>query len=193
MGAGCARRFVEDETASLRVSDTGKGIAPEFLPHLFDRFRQADASLSRRHGGLGLGLSIARHLVELHGGTITAASEGLGRGAEFTLSLPLFQARAAGHPGATSLPPGVPSLEAVTVLLVDDDPDTREVAERILKDQGAVVIVASSGAEALSVLEVRRPDVVVSDISMPEMDGYELLRQDRGDTDPAARARPPSP
>ena len=180
----------DDDTITLHVRDTGEGIPADFLPHIFDRFRQANASSSRRHGGLGLGLSIARHIVELHGGTLTAASEGRGQGAEFTLTLPLLETRTPVRPRASGVRPAVRSLTGMTVLLVDDDADTREVVTRILKDVGAEVIPASTGPEALSVLDAQRPDVVVSDISMPEIDGYELLRQIRAREAPEGPATP---
>jgi PAS domain S-box-containing protein len=153
--------------AELSVSDTGQGIAPDFLPCLFERFRQADASAARQHGGLGLGLSIVKSLVELHGGRVRAESEGLGKGARFVVSLPLQRAPGALAPGpidgAASYT--LPRLEGVRVLVVDDEPDAREIAQRVLEDCDAAVITASSAAEALSALRATQPDVVVSDIS----------------------------
>jgi PAS domain S-box-containing protein len=173
----------------ITVSDTGAGIAPEFLPHVFERFRQADGSTTRRHGGLGLGLSIARHLVEAHGGAIHAYSAGEGRGATFTVDLPLPSApqsindRADGgvvvrRTGATVARDDVPpALVGVRVLLVDDDADTLRLLTMILEGHGAEVTPVTSASEALAALETARPDVLVSDIGMPGDDGYSLLRK----------------
>jgi PAS domain S-box-containing protein len=166
--------------AALSVCDTGEGITPEFLPYVFDRFRQGDASVTRRHGGLGLGLAIVKHIVELHGGSIHVASAGLGRGAEFMVMLP-FAPRAADAPDA---PPAGTCLAGLRVLVVDDEPDARELVQRVLEDEGAVVLVAGSGAEALAASAREALDAVVSDIGMPVMDGYELSRRLR-----AARGR----
>ena len=186
-----------DGHVEIAVSDTGEGIAPEFLPFLFDRFRQADASSTRRHGGLGLGLSIVKSLVENHGGTVRAASPGLGKGATFTVSLPVSavqasQPRHIHFPSQDSSARAHPALTGVAVLVVDDDADTREIVSRLLKDCGATVIPTACAREALSALDLKRVDVVLSDIGMSEMDGYELIRQirarapDRGGTLPAA-------
>ena len=171
--------------AELGVADTGIGIKPEFVPHVFDRFRQADASSTRRHGGLGLGLAIARQLVELHGGTLRAHSEGEGRGATFTVELPLRIARQpAGAPRARPrterpAPPRSPAadLSGLKVLAVDDHADARELVRQILEDCGARVTTAGSAAEALALAARGRPDVLVSDIGMPDGDGCDLLRQ----------------
>ena len=167
----------------LRVRDTGEGIDAEFLPHMFERFRQADPSLARLHGGLGLGLAISRHLVELHGGNIRAHSEGRGRGAEITVTLPSPPAGRNGALRDNGAGPA-PSLMGMTVLVVDDEPDAREVAQRILEEHGASVMVAASAAEAQETLRAGTPSVIVSDIGMPGIDGYELLRRLRsaGDT-----------
>ncbi|MDI3282327.1 PAS domain S-box protein [Polyangium sp. 15x6] len=175
----------------LTVADTGQGIAPEFLPLLFDRFRQADSSASRRYGGLGLGLSIVKHLVELHGGCVHAESAGLGRGATFVVDLPTMHAYAPG-PEHEGLPPPWPSLsrpqvadttslEGIRVLVVDDEPDARELVERLLEDSRAKVITAASAFEALDLLEnpENEPDVMVSDLGMPGMDGFALIREVR--------------
>jgi CheY-like chemotaxis protein/two-component sensor histidine kinase len=159
----------------LTVSDTGQGIAAEFLPHLFDRFSQADGSAARQHGGLGLGLSIVKDLVELHGGTVTASSAGQGRGASFKLHLPQASGRlaqtAAGHPVQV----GNIDLQGLSVLLVDDDLDMLEVEGRQLRDCGAVVTTANSAEQALQFLRHGRFDVLLSDLGMPGMDGYGLI------------------
>ena len=173
------------------VRDSGDGISPEFVPHVFERFRQADSSTTRPHGGLGLGLAIVRHLVEAHGGTVVAESAGKGRGASFTVRLPRHTpAGEAEAPG-----PAVPveadpprSLEHVHVLLVEDDPDTRGMMQTVLSLRGAKVTAASSAAEALACVERETPDVLLSDIGMPGMDGYALIRKLR--ERPDARAIP---
>jgi len=170
----------------ISVKDTGAGIPPELLPHVFERFRQGDSSTTRAHGGLGLGLAIVRHLVEAHGGTVTAESDGLGLGSSFCVSLPFFQARprpreaepirAAVRPVP---PPAVTSLEALRVLIVDDDHDTLEVVKELLEQAGAAVTSAASADEALASLRQSPPDVLLSDIGMPGQDGYELIRRVR--------------
>jgi PAS domain S-box-containing protein len=179
-----------DEAAvRLTVQDTGPGISPEFLPYVFDRFRQADGSTTRLHGGLGLGLAIVRHLVELHGGSVKAESLGAGHGAAFTVSLPLTPSAqapsadgaagaeqiGAGGPGES----GAPSLRGLRVLVVDDEPDTLDYVAATLRERGAEVTAASSVTEAMGALERLRPDVLVSDIAMPGEDGYELIRRVR--------------
>jgi len=172
----------------IAVSDTGPGISPEFLPYVFDRFRQADGRTTRQHGGLGLGLSIVRHLVELHGGTVRAESEGEGQGAVFTVLLPVapvYQTVGATervHPAARDTLPlyDCPDrLEGVMVLAVDDEPDTRELLMAGLGQCGAVVTVVGSAAEALAAIAVKVPDLLISDIGMPGEDGYELIRRVR--------------
>lgn len=164
--------------AELVVSDTGQGISVAALPHIFERFRQADPDTTRYEGGLGLGLSIARRLVELHGGTITASSPGKGRGATFSVSLPLLVAGAVLPPvrddGAGDETPV--SLGGLLVLLVDDEADAREPVRRVLEGAGAETIAVASADQALAVFEDRRPDVIVSDIAMPGRDGYDLMR-----------------
>jgi signal transduction histidine kinase/DNA-binding response OmpR family regulator len=181
----------------ISVSDTGKGIRPEFLPHVFERFRQADSSASREHGGLGLGLSIVKQLVELHGGVVRAASDGEGKGATFTVHLPLAAVHQAAtgpdrvHPRANSLSPvsgDQPDLRGVLVLVVDDEPDSREIVMRVLEDCHASVIAAGSAQEALAKLERERPDVLLSDIGMAGVDGYAFIRalRRKGNRIPAA-------
>jgi len=171
-----------DSTLSLRVTDTGVGIKPEFLPFVFDRFRQEDAATTRAHGGLGLGLSIVRHLVELHGGRATAESEGEGRGSTFAVHLPLAETSALAKTyvaTASAALEDLPSLEGVHVLLVEDEKDARTLTTTLLERQGARVTAAGTAAEALTALEAEVPDVLLSDIAMPGMDGYELIRRVR--------------
>jgi PAS domain S-box-containing protein len=173
----------------VAVSDTGAGIAPEFLPHVFDRFRQADMGTTRRHGGLGLGLAIVRHIVELHGGTVEVESAGEGLGTTFRVSLPVMSASdAAGaasglasptHFAAGDAPSALPSLEGVKVLAVDDEPHGRALITEVLRRCGAEVVAVSSAREALEVLQAWRPHVLLSDIGMPGMDGYMLIRRVR--------------
>ena len=171
------------------VSDTGQGIAPDFLPHVFDRFRQADQKTSRQHGGMGLGLAIVRHLVELHGGTVTASSQGEGQGATFTVMLPIspvYLVDSSGsrvHPAARDLlPPNdcTDRLDGLSILVVDDEADTRELLKQGLEYCGAKVQVAGSAAEAVDSLIAAVPDILISDIGMPGIDGYDLIRQIRG-------------
>ncbi|WP_334186606.1 MHYT domain-containing protein [Noviherbaspirillum sp.] len=171
-----------DGYASVTVSDTGIGISPEFLPFVFDRFRQADSSTTRRYGGLGLGLSIVMQLVELHGGTIRAESDGEGKGARFVMQLPLVQlAHSAGdEPGAHSPDIGrnkAYDLSGIAALVVDDDPDALDLVQSLLRECGAEVTPARSAEEALRHIASHRPDVVVSDIGMPGEDGYGFLRR----------------
>lgn len=164
--------------AQLRVSDTGKGINPDFLPFVFDYFRQADGATTRKFGGLGLGLAIVRHIVELHGGTVQAESLGEEQGATFTVMLPLMKI----HPDnqqIVSQPDDSPDLNGVKVLLVDDERDTRELIAFILEQSGAVVTQAASAVEALQAMPNFQPNLLLSDIGMPEVDGYMLMRQIR--------------
>jgi CheY-like chemotaxis protein len=173
----------------IRVSDTGHGISPEFLPYIFDRFRQADGTTTRNHGGLGLGLAIVRHLVELHGGSIEAESAGVGEGATFTMTLPLApqspprRKKVTGRLRAEEVSSGhftsLPSLEAVKVLLVDDDPDTLQVISVMLDGSKALIQTAASVSEAMDILEWFHPNVLVSDLAMPGEDGYSLIRKVR--------------
>ncbi|HEX8950555.1 MAG TPA: ATP-binding protein, partial [Polyangia bacterium] len=169
---------------TIRVEDNGAGIEPAFLPYVFDRFRQADSSTTRSHGGLGLGLAIVRHLVELHGGTVHAESGGAGLGAAFALTLP-WSAR--GERGRTTMPtlpaplmpaeaPSVPALlGGLKLLIVDDEPDARELLAAAFTQMGARVQVVASADEALAAVERERPHLVISDIGMPGKDGYTLL------------------
>ena len=170
-----------DSTLSVRVEDTGAGINPRFLPFVFDRFRQEDGATTRAHGGLGLGLSIVRHLVELHGGSVRAESEGEGRGSAFIVDLPLARTAAltTTFPASGDAFSDLPSLAGVHVLVVEDDDDARTLVAAVLERQGADVSTAASVADALRALETRVPDVLLSDIAMPGTDGYELIRQVR--------------
>ena len=167
----------------LVVSDDGQGIAPEFLPHVFDLFRQGDAGSRRRHGGLGLGLAIARQLVEQHAGTLAAESDGVGRGSRFTLSLPIASlgAEATGEEPMAEAPCAVPGvdLSGVSVLVLEDDADTRELLAAILAGCGARVALAASVEEALRQLSAELPHVIVSDIEMAGENGYDFIRQVR--------------
>lgn len=166
-----------DETGvELKVTDSGVGIEPEFLPYVFDRFRQADSSSKRKHGGLGLGLAIVKHLVEMHGGTVSAHSSGAGQGAAFTIRLPIHS-RASSIEEEKSRSIGVKetNLENVSLLVVDDDADALEMLRTMLSAHGARVQIASSAVEALKILEKNIPDVLVSDIGMPEMNGMEFI------------------
>lgn len=162
--------------AQIQVSDTGQGIDPEFLPYVFDRFRQADSTTTRSHGGLGLGLAIVRHLVELHGGTVIATSAGVGQGATFTVSLPVIALAE-----KISSPPlaAASNLDELRILVVDDEPDARELVATILTAHNAQVVTAASATEALEILTRSHFDILLSDIGMPEEDGYWLIEQVR--------------
>ncbi|MCA1556090.1 MAG: PAS domain S-box protein [Acidobacteria bacterium] len=173
------------------VTDTGQGISPDVLPHIFERFRQADSTATRKHSGLGLGLAIVRHLVEMHGGTVEAESGGEGQGASFTVKLPLvvvrsLEVRRAGeaervHPTASSGVPFncPPELDGLHVLVVDDEEDTRVLLTMVLEKCGASVTAVSTAQEAFAALKQSRPDVLVSDLGMPDEDGYSLIKQVR--------------
>jgi PAS domain S-box-containing protein len=172
----------------LSVSDSGIGIKPEFLPHVFERFRQEDPSTTRRHGGLGLGLAIVKQLTELHGGSVWAKSPGEGQGSTFVVSLPITIVH-----DDTSLPKQVvpreheesefdysaTPLTGIKLLIVDDEPDARQLIRRVLTECGAVVALAGSADEALNVIESFRPDILISDVGMPDQDGYDLIRRVR--------------
>jgi CheY-like chemotaxis protein/two-component sensor histidine kinase len=171
--------------AEITVTDTGVGIRPEFLPHVFERFQQGNLSITRRFGGLGLGLSIVKHLVDLHGGTIRADSAGEGQGATFTIVLPSSALQdtssavveAAARTESASHSADV--LEGIRILVVEDESDTRDFLSRFLAACGAEVVTASSAAEALALLPGARVDLLVSDIGLPDVDGYELLERIR--------------
>ena len=173
----------EGEAAAVRITDTGEGIAPEFLPHVFDRFRQETADVTRAHSGLGIGLSLVRYLTELHGGTVAADSAGKGRGATFTVRLPLVGTREAAAKVTPAIPlpgPGEPVLAGLHVLVVDDDQDARDLISTALWHAGARVTAAASVAEAMGALSVDAIDLVVSDVAMPNGSGYDLVRAIRG-------------
>ena len=184
---GQARVLLERVKSHIEVSviDTGEGIAPEFLPYVFDRFQQGDASTTRRHGGLGLGLAIVKQLVELHGGTVHVRSDGIGKGTTFTVHLPLLalysepdkESRHSRTAPRENHPLPDVSLADVHVLVVDDEVDARELVKRLLEMAGATVSMASSASEAIERILAGRPDVLVCDIGMPEEDGYSLIRR----------------
>ena len=175
----------EGGDVEIFISDNGIGIAADFLPYVFDRFRQADSSTSRRHSGVGLGMAIVRHLVELHGGTVSVESAGEGQGATFRLRLPTRRAEVAPvqrveprEPGSDADHDGeLERLPGLHVLLVEDDTDTRNVLALLLQKVGALVEAVPSAKEAIDRVTSRRPDVLVSDIGMPEEDGYSLIRR----------------
>jgi len=177
---------VDGEIARVEIVDDGPGIAPEFLPVMFDRFKQADNGAHRAQRGLGLGLAIVKHLVELHGGTVTAHSEGLGKGARFVVTLPLgipthvsdsehAQAPAAQEAAAPAQAERG-ALSGIYALLVEDDPDGCDLMQMMLRRFGAEVTAVSTAAAALESVRERRPDVLVSDIGLPDGDGFQLLR-----------------
>jgi PAS domain S-box-containing protein len=173
----------------LSVADNGQGIAPQFMPYLFDRFRQADPSTTRRHGGLGIGLAITKQLVDLQGGEISAHSDGEGHGASFRVALPLYVLRGDLDKGdgeftrtaaaMDALKVSRMTLQGLKILVVDDEQDARDLIKRMLEGCNASVITAGSAAEAMPILQSQKPDVLVSDIGMPEIDGYEFIKQVR--------------
>jgi len=172
---------VTGSMVTVSVRDNGQGISPEFVAHVFDRFRQADSSASRRHGGLGLGLALVQQIVELHGGTITAESAGVDRGACFTLRFPAASKGASARVTRTVPVSGSVRLNGISVLLVDDDADGREMLMTALKDYGASVTTAASADEAFALLSKpgKSPDVLVSDLGLPGTDGYEMIARVR--------------
>jgi PAS domain S-box-containing protein len=191
-----------EATAQIVVKDSGEGIRKDFLPFIFERFRQADGTTTRRNGGLGLGLAIVRHLIELHGGTVQAHSEGEGQGATFIIRLPLdVQGSRASNlnkrvgtisqlPKQQEINNFLPSLNGVQIVVVDDDPDTLEMLTTVLSGSGAQVRAATSAAEALETLQQYRPDILVSDLAMPLEDGYSLIRKIRALEVPGDRQIP---
>ena len=194
-GKICVRVEQDDADARVTVKDTGQGIEPEFLPRVFDRFLQADSSTTRSFGGLGLGLAIVRHLVELHGGTVSAQSEGLNKGATFSATFPLLTERA--EPIAMSHSGEMVALEnhsldGLRVLLVDDEAEAREIISTVIERTGAEVTACQSATEALVTLQEWKPDVILSDIAMPDEDGYSFigkvrsLPREKGGETPAA-------
>ena len=173
----------DGDDAVLQVSDMGAGIDPAFLPHVFERFRQETSDVTREHAGLGLGLSLVRHLAELHGGTVTAESDGKAQGATFTVRLPLIGVQVGrefgvGRRRRFQPPDPLPHiLQHLYILAVDDDADARELVMAVLHQAGAQVTVASSVREALAAIDSRMPDVVITDIAMPHATGFDLVRQ----------------
>jgi two-component system CheB/CheR fusion protein len=170
-----------DDDVLLRVSDTGTGISPDFLPNVFDRFRQYEASITRRHGGLGLGLAISKQLVEMHGGTIRAESAGLGQGATFTVTMPLraLRHRNLGRAAAHDSLLKAAVLNGARILLVEDDAETQAAIAALLRHAGAQVITVASGDEALAAYQDFQPQILLSDLGLPDIDGYALLRRIR--------------
>ena len=173
-----------DSYVEIVVADNGQGIKPEFLPHVFERFRQEDSGTNRQQGGLGLGLAIVRHIVELHGGTVRVASDGLGKGATFTVALPIARGRAVSPAEPRDkvadgrlAPINPPSLAGVRALFVDDEADARELVSMMLAERGAEVRTAVSAADALAVCDEWRPDILITDIGMPGEDGYTLMKK----------------
>jgi CheY-like chemotaxis protein len=185
------RILAGDSTADIEVSDSGNGIAPDFLPYVFDRFRQADSRFAREHGGLGLGLAIARHIVEMHGGQIAVTSEGTGKGATFSVRLPMaetFDAALAPEPALSRVP--ARQLAGVRVLAVDDQEDALAMLRDALEAAGADVTTAIAAEDAIKLIEMAPPDVLVSDIAMPGMNGFELIRRVRASADVRAQRLP---
>jgi CheY-like chemotaxis protein len=182
-GTVTVRLEPRDGQVQIVVSDTGVGIAAEFLPHIFERFRQGDSRFAREFGGLGLGLAIARHIVEMHGGTIEASSEGIDKGSTFTITLPVsrvqMEAVATAPPAAKRVEANDRRLEGVHVLVVDDETDALQMVRELLETAGARVTTAASAVEALTLLEEQRPDLILTDIGMPSIDGFELIRRIR--------------
>ncbi|RPI51864.1 MAG: response regulator, partial [Acidobacteria bacterium] len=170
---------IVDRVLEIRVADTGIGIEPEFLPYVFERFRQGDGTTTRNHSGLGLGLSIAKQLVEAHKGTIRAESAGKGKGTAFVVTLPISGQEAERAAAAAAEPPVDVRLDGVHVLVVDDEKDTRDLIGRALEDRGALISVADNSEDAIEILERDDIDVLLADIAMPGEDGYSLIRRIR--------------
>jgi CheY-like chemotaxis protein len=177
-----------ESSVEITVADRGIGIKPEFQPHVFEGCRQERASANRRYGGLGLGLSLVKHMVELHGGNVRVSSEGEGHGAAFSVQLPLLGTNRKmlrsypAYPEAvdpTAVEFNIVNLQGLKVLVVDDEIDARNLIRRVLVDCNAEVLTAASASDALQLIECERPNVLVSDIGMPDVDGYELLRRVR--------------
>jgi CheY-like chemotaxis protein len=168
------RLALDAHQVRISVADNGVGIPTEFVPHVFDRFRQADSTTTRSHGGLGLGLALVRHLTELHGGRVQAQSEGEGRGAVFTILLPRLTAEARKETSVTTRQ--ARSLAEIRLLIVDDDPDLLEVMRTVLEREKAHVHATTSGREALLAVETFKPDVLVSNLRLPDLDGYTLIQ-----------------
>lgn len=189
-GTVAVRLEVARGRALISVRDSGIGLDPAFLPHAFERFRQADTGSARQHGGLGLGLAIVQHLSRLHGGDVVAESEGLNRGATFTVSLPLLPVNTSAPSASDNLDTQMPSLAGIHVLAVDDDPEATGLIETVLQGQGARVTVARSVGDALRAIEAEVPHVLITDIAMPEEDGYSLIRAVRSSPAQAIRELP---
>jgi hypothetical protein len=181
---------LRDSRVEMAVSDTGVGIRPDFLPHVFDSFRQADSSSTRAHGGLGLGLAIARRLVELHGGEIEAQSEGEGQGATLTVKLPVMPLVDVTAAGDTTMLAAPVRLDGIAILVVDDHADSRELVATILEGLGAAVRSAGTAADALALLRIEKPDVLVSDLEMPGESGYDMIEKVRALTPEAGGLTP---
>jgi len=198
-----ARLTRVERRVEIAIHDDGMGIEPHFLPHVFERFRQADSTDTRRYGGLGLGLAIVRHIVELHGGGVTASSPGVGRGATFKIRLPLASTSRPPQPESWRPESEAPQtkrqrvaeacqrLDGVRILLVEDDPETLDMIKYVFERCGAKLITAASASEALETLERFRPDALISDIAMPDQDGYDLIRQVRS-RDPERGGKTPA-
>jgi CheY-like chemotaxis protein len=171
----------DGDEALIRISDNGRGIRSDLIPHIFERFRQGDGTLTRNSGGLGLGLSIVRHLVEAHGGTVHALSAGPDMGATFSIRLPLSKPRTITPPKPMPATPrhDTRKLIGLGILIVDDEPDAREILEEVLTLGGATVKAAADAAEALRILSDFTPDVIISDLAMPGEDGLSLIRKIR--------------
>lgn len=176
--------------AQIQVKDTGKGINANFLPYVFDYFRQEDGNINRKFGGLGLGLAIVRHLTELHGGTVYAESPGEELGATFTVRLPLMSFTAVPEPEISTTAQSV-DLSQLRILVVDDEEDMRDLVQVIMEQQGAQVTVAATAAEALMLFDRQPPDILISDIGMPDIDGYMLMQQIRQRSTASSQSRLP--